>query len=184
MPYAQLPAFMTELRQRDSISARCLEFVILTTARTGEAIGAERPEIDLQDRLWKVPAVRMKSGREHRVPLCDRALEILAGLPRMVGDEWVFPGRRAGRPLSNMAMAELLKGMRPGLTVHGFRSSFRDWASEQTNHPREIAEAALAHVVGDKVEAAYRRGDALEKRRRLMNDWAHYCCSRLADHGG
>jgi integrase len=122
-----------------------------------------------------VPAERMKRGREHRVPLSDRCVAVLAELPRIRGCAYVFPGAKQGAPLSNMAMLELLRGMRPGLTVHGFRSTFRDWAAEQTSHPSWVAEAALAHVVADKVEAAYRRGELLEKRRVLMVEWAAYC---------
>ncbi|RTL61645.1 MAG: integrase, partial [Hyphomicrobiales bacterium] len=172
LPYTQVGALMEELRGRTAISARALEFTILTAARTGEVIGARWEEIDFASRTWNVPAERMKAKRVHRVPLTDRALEILGQLPRV--DEFVFPGVRAGQPISNMTMAKLLKHLRPGITVHGFRSSFRDWVHEQTAHPREVAEAALGHVVGDKVEAAYRRGDALEKRRLLMQDWQTY----------
>jgi integrase len=185
MPYKNVPTFVVELQARDSISARALEFTLLTAARTGEAIGAEWSEIDTEARVWTVPPERMKSGRPHRVPLPDRCLAILEALPRIEGCPYVFPGPLMfadGRtkPLSNMAMSELLKGMRPGLTVHGFRSSFKDWATEQTDHARDIVEAALAHVLGDKVEAAYRRGDAIAKRRALMTDWAAYCEGRAA----
>lgn len=176
MAYAALPAFMAELRSLDSISARALEFTILNASRTGEVTGAGWPEIDKAAKVWTIPGARMKAGREHRVPLCDRSMEILADLPRE--GAFVFPGGKAKQPLSNMAMAELLKDLRPGLTVHGFRSSFRDWAREQTNYPREIAEVALAHVVKDRTEAAYLRGDALEKRRRLMRDWQKFCASK------
>lgn len=176
LPYSELPSFMRRLRGMESISARALEFTILTVARTGETIGAKWPEIDFLNKLWTVPGVRTKSGREHRVPLSERAIEILSALPREDGNEHVFLGARAGMGLSNMAMLQLLRGLDDNsLTVHGFRSSFRDWANEQTNYSREVAEAALAHVVGDKAEAAYRRGDALEKRRKLMQAWAGYC---------
>lgn len=177
MPYAEVPAFMAELLEHDSISARALEYTILTAARTSETIGARWPEINTKAKLWTVPADRIKAGREHRVPLSGRCLEILAGMPREDrGDGSVFPGVRVGRGLSNMAMLELLRGMTDdGYTVHGFRSSFRDWCAEQTNYTREVAEAALAHIVGDQTEAAYRRGDALDKRRRLMEAWARYC---------
>jgi integrase len=176
MPYADVPAFVADLRDNDSVSARALEFTILTAVRTGEAIGAKWSEFDFAAKVWTVPGERTKSGREHRVPLSDRALEILASVPREDGNEHVFIGGRKGAGLSNMAMLELLRGMvENGLTVHGFRSSFRDWAGESTNFPREVAEAALAHVLPDKTEAAYRRGDALEKRRRLMDAWARYC---------
>ena len=180
LPYQQLPAFMAALRARSGISARALEFTILTAARTGEVIGATRAEFDLAERMWIIPAIRMKSRDEergpHRVPLCDRALEILRELPSE-GD-FVFVGRRPGTALSNMAMLETLKQMGRGdLTTHGFRSTFRDWSAETTAYPHELLEMALAHAVGDKVEAAYRRGDLLEKRRRLMADWATYCQS-------
>lgn len=177
LPYADLGAFMDRLRALESVSARALEFTILTAVRTGEAIGIQESEIDYANRVWSIPGERMKSGREHRVPLSDRALEILQETPRQADNPFLFPGTRRGRPLSNMAMLELLRGMdgTKGLTVHGFRSTFRDWAAECTNFPREIAEAALAHIVRDKTEAAYQRGDLLEKRRRLMTAWEGFC---------
>lgn len=169
LPYTQLPEFMTELRERDSLSALALEFTILTVARTGEVIGAEwRSEIDLEAKVWTIPASRMKGGVPHKVPLCDRAVEILFRLPH--NSDRVFP-------LSNMAMLQLIKGLQPGLTVHGFRSTFMDWAHECTNHPKVVIDMALAHKVGDKVEAAYRRGDLFVKRTRLMDAWAMYCSS-------
>jgi integrase len=171
LPYAELPAFMRELRERDSISARALEFTILTAARTGEVLGAKRPEIDFADRTWTVPSERMKGGKEHRVPLSERALEILQDLPHEHGNPFLFPGGKAAAPLSQMAMLQLLRGLRPGLSVHGFRSTFRDWCAERTSYPSEVAEMALAHTVSDKVEAAYRRGDLKDKRRRLMAEW-------------
>jgi integrase len=174
LPWQELPAFMAELRARDGISARALELCILTAARTGEIIGARWDEIDGD--IWTIPAERMKMGKQHRVPLSDRALAILDSLPRM-GD-YVFPGGVYGKPISNMAMLELLKGMNGGgLTVHGFRSSFSDWARENTAYPRDIVEMALAHAIKDKSEAAYRRGDALPKRSRLMQAWADYAAS-------
>jgi integrase len=173
LPYADLPTFMAELRARNGISALALEWTILTCVRTGETVGARWSEVDHES--WTVPAARMKGGRDHRVPLCDRALQILEAVPREAGSDFIFPGGRAKAPISNMAMLELLRGMRPGLTVHGFRSTFRDWAAEKTNYQNHVVEMALAHVVGDKVEAAYRRGDLFEKRRRLMNDWAKFC---------
>src|SRR5262249_1321769 len=149
---------------------KALEFTILTAARTSETIGAIWDEIDLDTKLWIVPADRIKGGIRHRVPLSDSAVEILKSLPREEGNEHVFVGGNEGRGLSNMAMLELLKGMDGnGYTVHGFRSSFRDWAGEQTNFAREVAEKALAHVVKNKTEAAYWRADMLEKRRRLMD---------------
>jgi integrase len=171
MPYAELPAFMAELCNRHSLSARALEVTILTGLRTSETIGAHWSEIDFDAKVWTIPASRMKSRRQHRVPLADRAVSILKALPRH-GDR-VFK-------LSDRPMLELLRGMRPGLTVHGFRSSFRDWCKEQTNFPREVAELALAHVVADKSEAAYSRGDALDKRRQLMAAWERYCSKPAA----
>jgi integrase len=169
LPYRDLPAFLAELRERDGIAARALEFAILTAARTGEVIGARWAEIDLDARLWTIPGSRMKAGREHRVPLSGAALAILQSLSEMRTGDRVFP-------VSNMAMAMLLRRMGRGeLTVHGFRSSFSDWCAEQTSFPSEVREMALAHAVGDKVEAAYRRGDLFEKRRQLAEAWAHYC---------
>lgn len=174
LSYADLPAFAARIRANPFVSARALEFLVLTAARTGESIGAQWSEIDLDAALWTVPAERMKGGREHRVPLCDRAVSILNALPR--DGAFVFPGGRKGKPLSNMAMLQLLRGMEgcENLTVHGFRSAFRDWVAEQTSFSGEVAEAALAHTIGDKVEAAYRRGDALEKRRELMAAWCAF----------
>jgi integrase len=166
LPYSELPEFMAELRNRDSLSALALEFTILTAARTGEVIGATWGEIDLSARTWTIPAERMKAGKEHKVPLCNRAVEILQGLDQRT--KRIFP-------LSNMAMAELLKGMRPEVTVHGFRSTFMDWAHERTNFPKVVIDMALAHVIGDKVEAAYRRGDLFIKRTKLMSAWAKFC---------
>ncbi|MBX8826261.1 site-specific integrase [Ochrobactrum sp. SFR4] len=179
LSYTALPDFMKRLRNMDSISARALEFTILTAARTGETIGARRSEIDMSAKIWTIPPERMKSGREHRVPLTDRAIEIIQMMPSEgYGDSFVFPGARKGKGLSNMAMLELLKGVEESVTVHGFRSSFRDWAGEKTNFPRDLAEVALAHVLADKTEAAYRRGDALERRRRLMLAWERYCTAK------
>jgi integrase len=167
LPYPEIADFMAELRSKDGLAARALEFVILTAARTGEVLGARWAEIDLQNCLWVVPAERMKAGREHRVPLSEAAMALLAALKRE-GDR-VFP-------VSNMAMNMLLRRMgKSGLTVHGFRSTFSDWCAEQTSFPSEVREMALAHVVGDKVEAAYRRGDLFEKRRQLAEAWARYC---------
>jgi integrase len=174
IPYAELPPFIAELRAKHGTSASALEFCILTAARTGEVIRARWAEIDLNAKLWTVPATRMKSEVEHRVPLSDRAVAILATLPS--DGEYVFAGARRGKPLAHTALLVLLQGMRSrGLTVHGFRSAFRDWAAEQTSYPHEMCEIALAHTVGNKVEAAYRRGEMMEKRRRIMQDWATYC---------
>ncbi|QAY95146.1 integrase [Methylovirgula ligni] len=173
VPYAEMPAFMADLRSREGVSARALEFTILTAVRTCESIGATWKEFDLDAKVWTIPADRMKAGKEHRVPLSDRTIVAIASLPRE--GKYVFPGAKADKPLSNMAMLELLRGMRQGTTVHGFRSTFRDWAAERTAHPNHVVEMSLAHAIGDKVEAAYRRGELLEKRHRLMDDWATYC---------
>ena len=176
LPYAELPAFMAELRSRQSVSARALEFAILTAARTSEVIGATWPEIDIAAKVWTIPAERMKAGKEHRVPLSERAVEI-AGRPAARGRHLLrVLGGRAGKPLTNMAMLELMRGMRPasGYVPHGFRSTFRDWAAERTSYPSEVVEMALAHAIESKVEAAYRRGDLFDKRAHLMRDWAFY----------
>ena len=170
LPYTDAPAFMRDLTDRDSTSARALRWTVLTAARTGETIGATWAEV--QDGVWVVPAARMKMRRNHRVPLSQAALRCLG--ERGEPEAPVFAGGARSGGLSNMAMAELLKGVRPGVTVHGFRSTFRDWAGDRTLYPRELAEAALAHAVGDEVEKAYRRSDALEKRRALMDAWAEY----------
>jgi integrase len=182
LPYGELAAFMLKLRQQEGIAARALEFAILTAARTGEVIGAAWAEInrageDAEARLWTIPGSRMKAGKEHRVPLSGPACAVLAQMQAIRQNEFVFPGHRIGRPLSNMAMLMLLRRMGRGdLTAHGFRSAFSDWCAEQTNTPSEVREMALAHAVGDKVEAAYRRGDLFEKRRELMAAWGRYCC--------
>lgn len=183
LPYAEVPALLTELAGRGGISARALEFTILTAARTGEVTGAREEEFDLVGRVWTIPAERMKAGREHRVPLSDRALAILKALPREAGNPFIFVGGQPGAPLSNMAMLKQLRGMRPGYTVHGFRSSFMDWAHENTGHSKVVIDMALAHTVGDKVEAAYRRGDLFAKRARLMADWARFCSTPTATAG-
>ncbi len=175
LPYAELPAFMKLLRQQEGVAARALEFTILTAARTGEIIGARRSEFNPREKLWTVRAERMKAGKEHRVPLPNRALELIATAPA-ADEDFVFPGGRQGQPLSNMAMLKLLERMgRDDLTVHGFRSTFRDWVSERTNFPGEAVEMALAHAIDSKTEVAYRRGDLFEKRRRLMAAWAAFC---------
>jgi integrase len=178
LPYCQIAGFMATLRRQGSVAARALEFAILTAARTGEVVGATWNEIDLPEKLWKIPADRMKARKEHRVPLADAALSILEDLRRSRENNFVFPGIRAGRPISNLAMLMLLRRMgRSDLTAHGFRSSFRDWAAERTTFPSEVAEMALAHAVGDKIEAAYRRGDLFEKRRQLADAWAGFCAT-------
>lgn len=174
--YARMGEFMASLRRQEGDASRALEFLILTAARTSEVTGARWQEIDMGNALWIVPADRIKAGKEHRVPLSAPALAIVQAMAETRQNEFVFPGGRRGRPLTNMAMAGVLKRMKRGeITVHGFRSSFRDWAAERTNYSREVAEMALAYAVGDKVEAAYRRGDLLEKRRRIMADWAKHC---------
>jgi integrase len=173
LPYTEIGSFMSDLRGRDSTSARSLEFLILTAARTGEVIGAQWREFDPKAKVWTVPANRMKGGREHRVPLSDRTVEIVRIMQSRRENDFVFPGRSGG--LSNMSLLAMLRTMGQSITAHGFRSTFRTWAAEHTNFARELAEAALAHVVGDKVEQAYQRGDLFEKRRRLMQSWSDYC---------
>lgn len=174
LPYAEIAPFMANLRTRNGVSARALEFGILCASRTGEVLGARWGEIDLDARTWIIPGERMKAGSEHRVPLTDRAVEILNAMGG-AGDGLVFPGP-GRRQLSNMALLSVLKRMqRDDITVHGFRSTFRDWAAEETTYQNEVVEMALAHTIGNKVEAAYRRGDLFEKRRRLMEDWAAAC---------
>ena len=176
LPFTEVPAFMDALAEQPGVSARALAFTILTAARTGETIGATWSEIDLDAGAWTVPAERMKAGAEHRVPLSDPALQILREMAAIRSGDFVFPGGKRGRPLSNMAMLKTLERMgRDDLTVHGFRSSFRDWASETTAFPSEVVEAALAHTIESKVERAYRRGDLFQKRRELMGAWAQHC---------
>jgi integrase len=176
LPYSEIGAFMGAVRGQEGVAARALELTILTAARTGEVIGAGWDEFDLAGGMWTVPAERMKAQREHRVPLSAPALALLTALHETRTGEFVFSGARRGKPISNMAMLMLLRRMGRGeLTAHGFRSTFRDWAAERTNFPSEIAEMALAHVVSDKVEAAYRRGDLVAKRRQLMDAWGRYC---------
>jgi integrase len=175
LPYADLPEFMRKLRAEPGTTARALEFAILTAARISEALGTERSEIDRRARMWTVPAKRMKARKEHRVPLCADALAIIDGAPQ--GD-YLFPGPRR-KPLSEMAVRMLFDrlGVKGKITRHGFRSTFRDWAAETTHYPNDVLEMALAHTVGNKVEAAYRRGDLLQKRHQLMRDWGAYCNS-------
>ena len=181
MPYKEVPAFMARLRESDGIAALALEFAILTAARSGEVLGAKWSEIDIAARIWTIPAIRMKAGREHRVPLSARAMVIVEQMKKVCTSDYVFPGHREGRPLSGPAMGRVLRRMQVPVTAHGFRSAFRDWCGEATNFPREIAEAALAHVVGDATERAYRRGDALDKRRKLMEAWAAFCEPKAAN---
>jgi integrase len=173
VPVGQAGAFMERLRQMDGMGARALEFAVLTAARSGEVRGAKWSEIDERAKVWIVPADRMKAGKEHRVPLSDAASALLKTLPRVGGSDLLFPGPK-GNTLSDMALTAVMRRMQVPAVPHGFRSTFRDWAAERTNYPREVAEMALAHAIGDKVEAAYRRGDLFEKRRHLMADWAAF----------
>jgi len=174
LPYDELPDFMTALRAQEGVSARALEFLILTAARTGEVIGALPGEI--KDEVWTVPAGRMKGNKEHRVPLSAQAVAIVGKMQKEHGGTFLFPGGKRDKPLSNMAMLKLLERMgRSDLTAHGFRSTFRDWAAERTSYTSEVVEMALAHAIDSKVEAAYRRGDLFEKRRLLMGEWARFC---------
>jgi integrase len=176
MAYRDIPALMEKVRADLGVAALALEACILTAARTGEILGAKWSEIGLEEEVWTIPAPRMKAGREHRVPLSDRTMVIFENLSRSRTCDFVFPSPRGKRPLSHVAMAKVLARLGvTGATVHGFRSAFRDWAGNETSFPREVAEAALAHVIGDKAEQAYRRSDALEKRRALMDAWAAYC---------
>lgn len=181
LPYAEVPAFMADLRAREATAARALEFAILTAARSGEVLGATWAEVDLDAAVWTVPAARMKAGCGHRVPLSARTMELLRGLEAARDaatakpSDPVFPSTKGHKPLSSMAMAMLLRRMASAVTAHGFRSAFRDWASEITGFPHEVCEMALAHTIGNKAEAAYRRGDLFHKRRGLMDAWASYC---------
>lgn len=176
MPYEEVADFVARLRDSDSSAAQALELCILTAARSGEILGMRWDEVDLEKKLWTLPPTRMKAGREHRVPLSARAASILRDLHKVKSGEFVFPGHARNKPLSNMAMEMVLRRMKvENVTVHGFRSSFRDWAGNVSTAAREVVETALAHVIGDKAEQAYRRSDALEKRRKLMDAWAAFC---------
>jgi len=180
MPYPALPAFMIELRARPETTARALEFQILCAARPGEVLDARCDEIDLAEGTWTIPDTKMKSGRSHRVPLSGAAVELLTALPASPGREargcdFVFPGAVTGTKAQADTLARLVKRMGHAVTAHGFRASFKTWASERTNYPREIIEAALAHVIGDAAEQAYARGDMLARRRQLMESWSEYC---------
>jgi integrase len=181
LPYVDVSGFMEKLRAREAVAALALEFTILTAARSGETLGAKWSEVDLGAALWTVPADRMKAGKEHRVPLSPRAVEILKATSKLGGD-YLFPGSGDGN-LSSMAMTMLLRRMKVDATPHGFRSAFRDWSAECTGYAHEVCEMALAHTIGNKTEAAYRRGDMFEKRRRLMADWATYCAAPAAAAG-
>ena len=178
LPYTEIPTFMAELRKREGNAARALEFTILTAARTSEALACRWDEIDLDAAEWKVSAARMKSQREHRVPLSAVAVDIVTQMKALRQGEFVFPGQKAGRRLSEMSMLVMLRRMNfAAATVHGFRASFRTWCAEQTSYPREVAEAALAHVIEDDTERAYQRGDMFEKRVRLMRAWGDFCAT-------
>jgi integrase len=179
LPYTDVPAFMARLWARDGITPRALELTILTAVRTNEAIGARFDEFDLTGKVWRIPAERMKAGQEHRVPLCDRAVTIIREMAATRLNDFVFPGIKRGQHLSDMAMLVMLRELQRGITVHGFRSSFRDWAGEETAHPHDICEAALAHTRKDKAHAAYQRGDLLAKRRKLMDAWGRFCEPQL-----
>ena len=172
--WRDLGAFMANLRKQEGMGARALEFAILTAARSGEVRGMKWDEVNFDDNIWTVPADRMKAGREHRVPLSDVAIKLLNNLPRIDESALVFPAPRGGQ-LSDMTLTSVMRRMKVDAVPHGFRSTFRDWAAEVTAYPRDMAEMALAHTLEDKVEAAYRRGDMLEKRRRMMSDWAAFC---------
>jgi len=178
LAYDAMPDFMADLRSRPAVAARALEFAILTAARSGEVLGARWDEIDRKKKVWTILAERMKAGREHRVPLSLRAMEIVEAMAMHGTEGYLFPGPKPGKPLSSMAMAMLLRRMKTEITIHGFRSTFRDWASETTGFPHEVCEMALAHTIGNKAEAAYRRGDLFDKRRKLMEAWAGYCARK------
>ena len=173
VPVLGIGAFMADLRKQAGTGARALEFTILTAARSGEVRGATRAEVDTEAKVWTVAAGRMKMRKEHRVPLSDAAIALLAALPRIGGNDLIFPAPRGGQ-LSDMTLTAVMRRMKVDAVPHGFRSTFRDWCAERTNYPREVAEMALAHTIGDKVEAAYRRGDLFEKRRSLMAEWASF----------
>jgi integrase len=185
----EVPGFVARLRQKQTIIAWALEFLILTAARSVEVTGMLWSEVDLRNRVWTIPGLRMKSGLEHRVPLSDRAMTILGALEHLPDNPHVFPGSKQGKGLSPRTLLVALGRMQDGVTqdgvtVHGFRSSFRTWAAERTNYPREICEVALAHTVGDETERAYQRGDLLDKRRRLMDQWSAFCRSKPRSKSG
>jgi integrase len=184
LPYAEIGTFMAKLRQNSSAAGRCLEFIALTAARLREATNATWAEIDLKNQVWVVPGARMKGGREHRVPLSDATLAVLKAMREMRQNDWIFPGTLNGRPVGASTVLDLVRQVAGAdFTIHGFRSTFRDWASECTSFPREVCEAALAHAIPNAVEAAYRRGDLFDKRRKLMDAWAAYCAKVETDAG-
>jgi integrase len=177
LPYADIPAFMVALNKKTSLTAKALLLTILTTSRTGEVIAAQWSEFDLKKAIWTVPAERMKTNKEHRVPLVPAVVKLLESIPRIDDSPYLFPGLKGNQHISNMAMLTFLKRNMgyPKLTVHGFRSSFKDWAAEATRFPGELSEAQLAHTIKNAAQAAYERGDKLEKRRELLQAWADYC---------
>lgn len=186
MPYDQVAAFISSIQLYGSMSSKALQFLILTATRTSEVLNAEWHEIDIGKATWQIPAERMKANREHRVPLSKQAMDLLLCLPRIKGNSFIFPGMKPARPLSNMSLLQFMRGLGYGpsgekgnYVPHGFRSSFRDWTGEVTSYPRDVAEMALAHAIENKVEAAYRRGDLFDKRRRMMQDWSDYICTDL-----
>jgi len=184
LPYSEIDTFIAVLRQRDTVTARALEFAILTAARPSEAIGARWSEINMAERVWMIPAARMKAHREHRVPLSDAAMAVIEQMAAIRTSDYVFPGRGNGSAVSHTAFSDQISAIGYQVTAHGFRSTFRDWGAERTNFPNEVAEMALAHAVGDKVEAAYRSGDLFQKRRQIMDAWARFCVEPPARPGG
>jgi integrase len=181
LPYLKVPAFMKALREQEGFSARALEFLILTATRTNETLNASWDEIDWDRGLWTISGSRMKAGKDHRVPLSSPAIKLLSEMAELKINHFIFPGTKLGRPLSQMSLLMLLRRMGYGdITTHGFRSSFRDWVAECTTFPGEVAELALAHAVPNAVEAAYRRGDLLVKRRQLMEAWSTFCGNNIS----
>lgn len=176
LPWLQMGAFMVKLREQEGTAAKAVELAILTACRSGEVRGAVWEEFDLEAGIWIIPPERMKAKKEHRVPLQEKAIQLLRKQKELFPNGYVFPGMKEGKPLSDMSLTAVLRRMEQNeITVHGFRSSFRDWAAESTAYPNEMVEMALAHTIGNKVEAAYRRGDLFEKRRRMMQDWSNFC---------
>jgi integrase len=184
LPYAEIAGFMVELRQQENVAARALEFAILVAGRRAEVLNARWSEINLADRLWTIPGERMKAGKEHRVPLSEEAMAVLRQMTQLRTGDFVFPGQNGVKPIGEVATFRLLRRMNRGdLSTHGFRSTFRDWAAERTNFPREVAELALAHAIGDAVERAYQRSDLMQKRASLMQAWAKFCAAPAAGGG-
>jgi integrase len=181
MPYVLLADFMNKLRPQSDISSLALQFLILTATRTNETLNAKWSEINFEEKVWTIPPERMKAKKEHRVPLTDEAVDILKRIPKLNFLEHIFVNSKTNAPLSSHALLQKLSQTSGDYTVHGFRSSFRDWVSEETAHARDVAEAALAHTLKDKVEAAYRRGDFFRKRQALMSDWSFYCSTKSID---